>query len=204
MSNYPSTHKTLLKKIQAGDEVSWQEFYDRYSPVIRRGSAAYGLNEHDTEEVLQEVMLKFFQHQLVMKYDAQKARFRTYFNQVLMSCIFDFLRDRKKRFPEVNMEKLPEEPVPAEADKLFLEEWQNQMLQEALDQLRGQVKEETFLAFHLTAFQGKSAPDAARFLNVDVETVYVSKSRCVTRLQEIIRSINREDPELNLKWKQEH
>ena len=202
MSNYPSTHKTLLEKIQTGDEVSWQEFYDRYSPVIRNGAAAYGLSEHDTEEVLQEVMLKFFQHQLVMKYDAGKARFRTYFNQVLVSCIFDFLRQQKRRSPEVKMEKIPEEPVPAETDKLFLPEWQEQMLQEALDLLRTQVKPETFLAFHLTAFQGKSAPDAARFLNVDVKTVYVAKSRCVTRLQEIIREINTEDPDLNLKWKE--
>ena len=202
MSNYPSTHKTLLEKIQTGDEVSWQEFYDRYSPVIRNGAAAYGLSEHDTEEVLQEVMLKFFQHQLVMKYDSAKARFRTYFNQVLVSCIFDFLRQQKKRSPEVNMEKIPEEPVSAETDKLFLSEWQNQMLQEALDQLRIQVKPETFLAFHLTAFQGKSAQETAEFLNIDVKTVYVSRSRCVTRLQEIIREINTEDPDLNLKWKE--
>ena len=200
MSNYPSTHKTLLEKIQTGDEVSWQEFYDRYSPVIRSGAAAYGLSEHDTEEVLQEVMLKFFQHQLVMKYDAGKARFRTYFNQVLVSCIFDFLRQQKRRSPEVKMEKIPEEPVPAEADKLFLSEWRKQMLQEALDQLRAQVKPETFLAFHLTAFQGKSALDAAKFLNIDVNKVYVAKSRCVARLQEIIRAINTEDPDLNLKW----
>ena len=57
-----------------------------------------------------------------------------------------------------------------------------------------------FLAFHLTAFQGKSAPEAAKFLNIDVNTVYVAKSRCVTRLQEIIRAINTEDPDLNLKW----
>ena len=203
MSADPSTHKTMLEKIQSGDEVSWQEFYDRYSPVVLQTGRSYGLAPEECQDLLQNVMLKFFQHELVMKYDSKRARFRTYFNQVLCSCIYDFLRQKRQLSPEIGTEELPEQPVPAEADAMFLDEWRKQMLQEALDRLRAQVKPETFLAFHLTVIQGKSVKAAAEFLKTDVNMVYVSRSRCTARLREIIAEINRDDPELKLEMNDE-
>lgn len=198
MGIYPSTHKTMLEKIQSGDEVSWQEFYDRYSPVVLQAGGSYGLAPEECQDLLQNVMLKFFRHDLVMKYDSKRARFRTYFNQILCSCIYDFRRRKRQLSPEIGTEELPELPVPAEADTMFLNEWRIQMLQEALARLRNQVKPETFLAFHLTSFQGKSVKAAAEFLKTDVNMVYVSRSRCTARLKEIINAINREDPGLKL------
>ena len=200
MSAYPSTHKTMLEKIQSGDEVSWQEFYDRYSPVVLQAGGSYGLTPEECRDVLQNVMLKFFRHDLILKYDSKRARFRTYFNQILCSCICDYRRQKRQLSPEIGTEKLPDQPVPAEADQLFLDEWRSQMLQEALDRLRNQVKPETFLAFHLTAFQGKSVKAAAEFLKTDVNMIYVARSRCAAKLKEIISIINREDPELGLDW----
>ena len=202
MSAFPSTHKTMLEKIQSGDEISWQEFYDRYSPVVMQAGGSYGLTAEECQDLVQNVMLKFFQHDLVMKYDSKRARFRTYFNQILCSCIYDHLRVKKQLSPEIGTDEQPEQPVPAEADSLFLDEWRSQMLQEALDRLRHQVKPETFLAFHLTSFQGKSARVTADFLKMDIDLVYVSKSRCITRLREIIAEINRDDPGLKLNWKE--
>lgn len=203
MSAFPSTHKTMLEKIQTGDEVSWQEFYDRYSPVVFQAGGSYGLTTDECKDLLQNIMLKFFQHDLVMKYDSKRARFRTYFNQILCSCIYDCLREKQQRSGEILSDKLPEAPVPSEADDMFLDEWRKQMLQEALDRLRNQVKPETFLAFHLTAFQGKSAKEAAEFLKLDINQVYVAKSRCITHLREIIAEINRDDPNLKLEMRDE-
>ena len=198
MGMYPSTHKTLLEKLQTGDEVSWREFYGRYSPAVLRIAAAHRISDGECRDVLQNVMLKFFRHDLVMKYDAQKARFRTYFHQVVSSCIIDFLRGKKQNEAECPQETPPEIPVPAESDRIFWTEWREQMLQEALDRLRQRVKPRNFLAFHLTVFQGRSPSEAAEFLKTDVNTVYVAKSRCAARLREIVEELNREDPELKL------
>ena len=202
MGIYPSTHKTLLEKIQNGDEVSWEEFYRRYSPVILLICAEHGIPEPDGCDILQNVMLKFFRDKLAMKYDPGKARFRTYFNLVLGSCISDFFRQKMRRSAEEPGEPIPEQELSPESDEAFLDEWRRQMLQEALDRLRNQVKPETFLAFHLTAFQGKSPRETAKFLKTDIDMVYVAKSRCAARLRKIILEINREDPELELNWKQ--
>lgn len=198
MGIYPSTHKTLLERIRNGDEISWRDFYQRYSPVILHICAEYQISESESHDVLQNVMLRFFQHQLIMKYDPRKARFRTYFNQAVCSCIIDFLRRKKQHEPEISQEVPPELPVPSATDRIFAEEWREQMLQEAIDRLRNQVKPETFLAFQLTALQGKSAKETADFLKTDVNMVYVAKSRCLSHLREIVAEINRDDPDLNL------
>ena len=200
MGIYPSTHKTLLEKIQSGDEISWQEFYQRYSPVVLHICSGYGISESEGLDVLQNVMLKFFRHDLVMKFDSKRARFRTYFNQVVHSCLRDFRRKKNQTAPEITGMEIPETPVPAEIDALIHDEWKNQMLKEALERLRNQVKPETFLAFELTAFQGKSTRAAAEFIHMEPEMVYVARSRCIARLREIIAEINREDPGLQLNW----
>ena len=201
MAIYPSTHKTLLERIQSGDEVSWREFYERYSPAVLQVCSNCGISESEGLDVLQRVMLKFFRNDLAMRFNPKRARFRTYFNQVLRSCIQDFKRKKEQTASEITGMEIPETPVPAEIESLIRDEWKNQMLKEALERLRNQVKPETFLAFQLTAFQGKSVKAAADFIQTDVNMVYVARSRCTTRLREIIAEINREDPELGLNWK---
>ena len=202
MSIYPSTHKTLLERLQTGDEVSWQEFYDRYSAAVVNICTKSGFSESESLDILQNVMLKIFRNDLVMKFNAEKARFRTYFNRIVRSCIGDFGKKKRRIEPEVTGVEIPETPVPAELEARIEAEWKNQMLKEALDRLRSQVKEETFLAFQLTAIQGKSTQDAAEFIRMDPNMVYVARSRCTARLRKIIAELNREDPELKLNWNQ--
>ena len=47
--NYPSTHKSLLERVQNGEEVAWREFYDRYAPVIRFVGSLYHFNEFECD-----------------------------------------------------------------------------------------------------------------------------------------------------------
>ena len=198
MGIYPSTHKTLLERIRTGDDVSWQEFYDRYSPAVLNICSNAGFSESEGLDILQNVMLKIFRNDLVTKFNAERARFRTYFNHIVHSCIKDFLKKKIRTEPEITCVEIPETPVPAELEEKIEVEWKNQMLKEALDRLRSQVKEETFLAFQLTAIQGKSTQDAAEFIRMDPNMVYVARSRCLARLRKIIAELNREDPELGL------
>ena len=200
MAMYPSTHKTLLEKIRSGDEVSWNEFYERYAPVIRRLASGYGLDPAECDDVLQNIMLKFFRHGLVMRYSPEKSRFRTYFNRIVHGCVCDHLRRKQRLSREIASDKLPEIPVPPEKEELFLSEWRAQMLDEALDRLRNRVSAQNFLAFHMTAIQNRTAPDVAEFLHMDVRNVYVARSRGVAMLREIVALMRQDDPDLRFDW----
>ena len=200
MGVYPSTHKTLLERLQSGDDVSWREFYDRYSSVVLRLAAAHGIPEGECQDLLQNVMIKFFRNGLILKYDAARARFRTYFNQVLFSCITDFRRQKQQAPCDPREEEPQQLFVPPASEELFAEEWRAQMLQEALDRLRLRMKPRNFLAFHLTVFRKKKASEVAKFLDTDVDSVYVAKSRGTALLRQIVSELKSEDPELNLVW----
>ena len=89
---YPTTQKSLLEKVRSGDEVSWEEFYERYSPVIRFSGGLYGLREDECRDLVQRVMVKFFNSAGRFVYREGKVRFRTYFATVIRSEAVDFIR----------------------------------------------------------------------------------------------------------------
>lgn len=200
MGIYPSTHKTLLKKIQDGDEISWQEFYDRYSPVILNICIRMGLPPVESEDVTQNVMFKFFQNKLIFSYDGERARFRTYFNQIVRSCILDHLRKDQSRNHEIPMEPLPDRPVSANESEIFDDEWRQQCLQDALDQLKNHVEPQTFLAFHMQVFQQKKPGEVAAFLHINTSQAYQAKSRCIAKLKKIISEQCSNDPDFQFQW----
>ena len=57
---YPTTSKTLLDRIAAGDEISWDEFYERYCGIIRNLAKFNGLDDSAADDICQQVMLQFF------------------------------------------------------------------------------------------------------------------------------------------------
>ena len=66
--NYPTTQSSLLERVQQGDEISWNEFYFRYAPVIRAAGMGFKFNETECDDLIQQVMLKFFNHALTKRW----------------------------------------------------------------------------------------------------------------------------------------
>ena len=91
---YPETSKTLLEKMTGGDEVSWEEFIARYSEIIISLGRLKGLTDTECDDLLQEVMFRFFQNSKTFVFDPGIARFRTYFGRIIHGKIIDILRKR--------------------------------------------------------------------------------------------------------------
>lgn len=137
---YPTTSRTLLDKLASGDEISWDEFFIRYSPIVKAIAIFKGLSESDADDICQQVMTQFFQQSRRFKFDPGIARFRTYFGRIVRSRIADFYR-RKREIPVAEFEPLPVEP---ETERLFMDEWRRMVLNEAEMQLRELVTPEHF------------------------------------------------------------
>ena len=48
---YPTTSKTLLDKIASGDEISWDEFYLKYAPIVKALAKFKGLDANAADDV---------------------------------------------------------------------------------------------------------------------------------------------------------
>lgn len=191
---YPTTSQTLLDKIASGDEIGWDEFFSRYSPIVKALAMFKGVNESDADDICQQVMTQFFQQSRQFKFDPGIARFRTYFGRIVRSKIADFYR-RKREMPVAEFEAIPVEP---ETEKLFMEEWRRMVLKEAEQELKQLVTPETFQAYQLFAVQKRPIQKVTAYLDCSANQVYQAKKRCFAKLREILLRMNEQDPELHL------
>ena len=85
-------------------------------------------------------------------------------------------------------EILAEVPVVESAvSSQFDLEYRREVFRWAADQVRDSVHESTWLAFQLTHIEGHSVVDAATKLKVNIGTIYVSRSRVMSRLQDLVK-----------------
>ena len=191
---YPTTSKTMLEKISSGDEICWDEFYSRYSPVVIAIARFKGLDDTTAQDICQQVMVQFFQQSKTFRFDPQLGRFRTYFGRIIRAKIADHYRSQRQTSgfaPEENT-------IDQASEKLFLAEWRKTVLAEAQSELKQRVQPETFQAYILYAVQNRPAEKVAAFLNCPVNQVYQAKKRCFAIMRNILKKLNESDPELQL------
>lgn len=198
-----TTRKSLLAKVRGGDEISWQEFYTAYKPLILLCGGDCGLTQDEKEELVQRVMCEIFQKDIIGKYDPENVpshvvfkytpspgRFRHYLRKIIRYQAIRIYKQRK------NHESLDDEQSPVKAlptkdewDAAWNEEWYRHLLNMAMTELRGRVQPETFVAFEMYAIQNRKVEEVADFLNLSVSSVYTAKSRCIAALREIIKDL---------------
>ena len=78
-----TTRKSLLSKIKQGDEISWEEFYASYRPLILLRAGDLGLTQTEKDDLVQIVMSEFFKGSRDFQYDRGKGRFRDYLKSII-------------------------------------------------------------------------------------------------------------------------
>ena len=191
---YPTTSKTLLDKIASGDEISWDEFYLKYAPIVKALAQFKGLDANAADDVCQQVMMQFFKQSKTFKFDPNIAKFRTYFGRIVNIKIANYYRKRG----EVSSDEPEEIPVDSEEGNLFMNEWRKTVLKEAEQELKQRVSPETFQAYELYAVQNRPLKNVAEYLDCTENQVYQAKKRCFAMMREILLAMNEQDPELQL------
>ena len=83
----------LLEALRSGHQDAFDSLYHRYFQRLYNFSYLRLRNHADAEEVVQEVMLKVFQHRDVFRYDPQRGRFRDW----LAKLVRNQLAERRRR-----------------------------------------------------------------------------------------------------------
>jgi RNA polymerase sigma factor, sigma-70 family len=185
-----TTKKSLLEAIRSGDEVSWHEFYETYRPLIVVRGRDYKLNAAEIDELVQSVMLRFFDRSKTFAYDRSRGKFRDYLGVMIYHCALNIIRQRRRN--EVGYEEV-ELAEPENNHDRWLLEWQRHIMTLAMKQLKLQLEEVTFQAFELYALKGEPPEKVAKFLKIPVNMVYVAKSRSVARLRKIVHQLRKEE-----------
>jgi RNA polymerase sigma factor (sigma-70 family) len=187
-----TTRMSLLSRVRKGDEISWSEFYDTYKRLLYTvGKGSYALKEDEIEELIQEVMLTFFDASKTFKYDKSKGKFRNYLKRIFHFRALKFKAKRNKaseimtsvESEEFGIEDLPE-PHDPKLDRLWNEEWQKHVLHQALHEVKDTIDTKTFQVFNAVVFEEIPVQEVAEVFEVTANNVYAIKARTQKKLEE--------------------
>ena len=174
------TSTSLLARLQQApaDQAAWAEFVRRYGARIHEWCRRWGLQEADTQEVHQEVLLKLVRAMQAFRYDPAR-RFRGWLKTVAHHAWQDLVRGRRQ-VPRGG-DPAADDPVQSLAARDDLAAWverayEQELLDLALERVRPRVQPHTWEAFRLTAFDGVPAADVGARLGMAVTSVYKAKS----------------------------
>jgi RNA polymerase sigma-70 factor (ECF subfamily) len=188
VSETPQTRPSLLLRLRGErDERAWSEFLALYEPLMLRLMRHRGLQDCDARDVTQQVLLRI--NGAIERYqsDGAEASFRRWLFRVTRNVVVTFLKKRSRQAAAIDDRLIAEMldatlPDSAESD-LFDQEYQQQVLAWATEQVRREFRETTWRAFVETSINGRAIAEVARELKLSPGSVYVARSRIIARLR---------------------
>lgn len=193
-----STRLSLLLRLRdRSDQLSWEEFHDRYGELLYRYARSRGAAHADAEDLVQEVEMYVFKAMSGFEYDARKGRFRSYLRSAVVHAMGRRAsREARQAQPldPATFDYLAAEKE-ASSDTQWEDEWRHHRLRWALRSVASEFEEATLEAFKIHAMCGLSVDQTASELGMSKASVYQAKSRVLKRVRERLATV---DPESDL------
>lgn len=208
-----TTRKSLLKRLQKNDDISWEEFYRIYWPLVQAIGGKVGLPQDACEDLMQEIMLDLFKGEKLLHYDASRGKFRTFFGVLIRHKAAEMLRDFNRHSvvsgtDASNSEERPalsallQQPAVENDDdpfsRVFDEEYRKCLLSVALDELRNNVAPKTYTVFEMVVLQERPPKEVALYLGISRALIDAYCSRCKKALRRIIFEIRINNPDFTI------
>ena len=190
----PTTRVTLLTRLRRdpSDQAGWDEFVERYGRHIYRWCRRWKLQDADSEDVTQDILVKLTQKLRTFAYDPSRS-FRGWLKTVAHHAWRDFEDNRRRAHPAAGDRQTQELMLTLEAREdlaLRLEEAFDLELVDAAEvRVRLRVAPHTWEAFRLLALEGLPVAEVAARVRLQVAMVYVAKSKVQKMLQEEIEKL---------------
>lgn len=184
------TRRSLLSRLRdLQDQEGWREFFEMYWRLIYNVAREAGLTDVESQEVVQTTFIYLARRMPNFRYDPKRGAFKSWLRVVARSRINVYCRREKSE------EKLAHRPLSFEAaedvesmeavpdpagdaqDKVWQQEWEENLVNTAFRRLRSKVSSRQLLIFR-TCLSGELAlGQIARKLSVSVATVYLVRHR---------------------------
>lgn len=193
----PETRESLILRLpKASDAEAWREFIEIYEPLLFRFARRRGLQEADAREVAQNVFLSVARAVERWQPDQQRGRFRAWLFRIarnqLINHVTKHRRDRATgRTAEWNA--IQDIQDNGSLDQEMLQDYRREMFRLAAAQIRESVQEKTWQAFWMTAVLNESVETVANQLEMSAGSIYIAKSRVLSKIRDCIDQWERED-----------
>ncbi len=197
----PESHLTtitstdLLNGLRSPDnQTVWQQYVDRYRPVIVAYAHRIGLPAADAEDAAQQTLSAFYVAYRDGKYERDKGRLHNWLFGIARNQIRNWRRTRRNREVQVAaqdgetdfFDQLGDED---QWEQIWDQEWRGAVMRQCLAEVRREVGEKTFTAFELFASKGWPARKVAEHLGLTSNAVFIAKHRVLQRVRGLLPQI---------------
>jgi RNA polymerase sigma factor (sigma-70 family) len=181
------TQRSLLSRIKdPEDRESWKVFFDRYAPLIYGVAMKSGLSAIEAQEAVHETMITVSKKIPGFKYDPAIGSFKGWLMTITHWRIKDQLRKRQRDAAALRsnatstgttmIERIAD-PEASQLEKLWDEEWQRHIMEQALARVKRKVKPRHYQIFDLCAIKNWPLKKVAESLGVNIGQVYLARHR---------------------------
>lgn len=188
------TSASLLERLRSSpEEADWGQLLELYTPLIRVWMRRYSSSQQDADDVVQEVLSVVIRK--LPAFERQRTgSFRSWLRSITVNCLRDSWRANKFRPSATGGSDFRQildqmEDPQSQLSQVWNKEHDQHVLRTLLDQVRPSLAEETWQAFKRVSVDGETAADVAEALGMTVNSVYIAKSRVMSRIRELGRGL---------------
>jgi RNA polymerase sigma-70 factor (ECF subfamily) len=188
------TSATLLMRLAQSprDETAWTEFVGKYGDQLHRWCRHWGLQDADARDVTQRVLLDLARQLPEFHYDRSK-RFRAWLKTIAHRAWGKYVSALRRPGAGTGGSDVGAllESVEARDDlaRRLDKEFDLELLEAAMDVVRGRVKPATWEAFRRLALEHESGEQAAAALSMSVDAVFKARSNVTKLLREEMKTM---------------
>lgn len=185
------TPLSLLLRAGRGDQDAWEEFYGLYAPLVFRYARRRGLDEHQADDLVIEVMHNLLKRMTTgFQVDHSKGRFRDYLRKVAMRTISRLRGRRARGTIDQGTIEIADHGTADEFARLERAE----VLMLAMRRLRdsGDFRARDLEAFEQCALHGIAPARVARLYGLTRSQVYEIRRQVLRRLRTILVKLDLE------------
>jgi RNA polymerase sigma-70 factor (ECF subfamily) len=144
----------------------------------------------DAADITQNVLIRLVRRMSAFRYD-EAGSFRAYLKTLVRYAWCDFLEQRRDPAAGARggLDELTRVAARVDLERRLEEEFDRELLAEAMTRVAGVVQPHTWEAFRLQAIEGMAAEQVAARLHMNIASVYKARSNVSRRLQETVREL---------------
>jgi RNA polymerase sigma-70 factor (ECF subfamily) len=185
----------LLRLYRSGSvgEGAWREFVERYARLIYKWCRYWQLQNADAEEVTQQVLVQLVSKMKDFVYDPSRS-FRAWLKTVTHHAWRNLAASRRcvpvGGGDSGEWERLLTVTARDDLARRLEQQFDRELLDEAMIRVRSRVAPHNWEAFRLTAIDGVPALEVARRLEMKIANVYAARSNVQRLLREEVGKLD--------------
>lgn len=199
-----TTSPTLIERLKDPDDHSaWNQFFQRYSPLIISYARRQNCTEDMVQEILQETMIQVMKRIPNFRYDPTIGCFRGYLHTITHARVMDAFRRHcraQRQGADASAEAMEtvEDSSTAKPGMIWDEQWDRNLLHQAIENVQQKINPWSYECFMLYVVQCQPVAEVIAALSKKYQMtlrsdhIYSNKNRIIRLLSDEVQKLKTE------------